>query len=66
MKKTNFLTIAVATLILLLGANLATALDPIPKESGLRQKNRMTTTTGSTAPSITKIPGTGVCLAVTR
>jgi hypothetical protein len=34
MKKTNFLTIAVLTIILLLGANLATALDPIPKESG--------------------------------
>ena len=34
MKKTNFLTIAVLTLILLLGANLATALEPIPKESG--------------------------------
>ena len=34
MKKTNFLTIAVVTLILLLSANLATALDPIPKESG--------------------------------
>jgi len=34
MKKTNLLTIAVLTLMLLLGANLATALDPIPKESG--------------------------------
>jgi len=34
MKKTNFLTIAVLTLILLFGANLAMALDPIPKESG--------------------------------
>jgi hypothetical protein len=34
MKKTNFLTIAVIAVILLLGANLATALDPIPKESG--------------------------------
>lgn len=34
MKKTNLLAIAVLTLILLLGANLATALDPIPKESG--------------------------------
>ena len=34
MKKTNFLTIAILTLILLLGANLASALDPIPNESG--------------------------------
>ena len=34
MKKTNLLTIAVLALILLLGANLATALDPIPTESG--------------------------------
>ena len=34
MKKTNFLTIAVLTMMLLLGANLATALDPIPNESG--------------------------------
>jgi hypothetical protein len=34
MKKTNFLTIVVVTLILLLGVNLAIALDPIPKESG--------------------------------
>ena len=34
MEKTNFLTIAVLTSMLLLGANLATALDPIPKESG--------------------------------
>jgi len=34
MKKTNLLAIAVVTLILLLGANPATALDPIPKESG--------------------------------
>jgi hypothetical protein len=34
MKNTNFLTIAVIAVILLLGANLATALDPIPKESG--------------------------------
>jgi opacity protein-like surface antigen len=34
MKKTTFLAIAVVTLILLLSANPATALDPIPKESG--------------------------------
>jgi len=34
MKKANFLTIAVLTIVLLLGANLATALEPIPKESG--------------------------------
>jgi len=34
MKKTNILTIAVLALILLLGANPATALDPIPTESG--------------------------------
>ena len=34
MKKTNLLTIAVLTLILLLGANMASALDPIPQESG--------------------------------
>ena len=34
MKKTNLLTIAVLTLILLMAANPATALDPIPKESG--------------------------------
>ena len=34
MKKTNILTIAVLTLTLLLSANLATALEPIPKESG--------------------------------
>lgn len=34
MKKTSLLTIAVLTIILLLGANLATALDPIPNESG--------------------------------
>ena len=34
MKKTNFLAIAVVTIILLLSANFATALDPIPKESG--------------------------------
>jgi hypothetical protein len=34
MKKTNFLAIAVLTIILLLSANFATALDPIPKESG--------------------------------
>jgi hypothetical protein len=34
MKKTNFLTIAVLTLVLLFGANFATALEPIPKESG--------------------------------
>jgi hypothetical protein len=31
MKKTNLLTIAVLTLILLLAANPAAALDPIPK-----------------------------------
>ena len=34
MKKTNLLTIAVLTLILLLAANPAAALDPIPTESG--------------------------------
>ena len=34
MKKANFLTITVLVLTLLLGANLATALEPIPKESG--------------------------------
>jgi opacity protein-like surface antigen len=34
MKKANFLTIAVLSIVLLLGANLATALEPIPKESG--------------------------------
>jgi opacity protein-like surface antigen len=34
MKKSNLLTIAVLAVILLLGANLATALEPIPKESG--------------------------------
>jgi opacity protein-like surface antigen len=34
MKKTNFLAIAVLILILLMSANPATALDPIPKESG--------------------------------
>jgi hypothetical protein len=34
MKKTNVLTIAVLTLMLMLGANLASALDPIPQESG--------------------------------
>ena len=34
MEKANFLTIAVLCIVLLLGANLATALEPIPKESG--------------------------------
>ncbi len=34
MKKASFLTTTVLVLTLLLGANLATALDPIPKESG--------------------------------
>ncbi len=34
MKRTNFLSIAVLNLILLLSVNLATALDPIPKEFG--------------------------------
>ena len=34
MKKTNFAAIPVVTIILLLSANLATALDPIPQESG--------------------------------
>ncbi len=34
MKKTNVLTTAGLTIMLLLGANLATALEPIPKESG--------------------------------
>jgi hypothetical protein len=34
MKKANFLTITVLTIILLFGANLATALEPVPKESG--------------------------------
>jgi hypothetical protein len=33
-KKTNVLTTAGLTIMLLLGANLATALEPIPKESG--------------------------------
>ena len=34
MKKANFITITVLAITLLFGANLATALDPIPKESG--------------------------------
>ena len=34
MKKVNFLTITVLAFALLLGANLATALEPIPEESG--------------------------------
>lgn len=34
MKKSNVLTAAGLTIMLLLGANLATALEPIPKESG--------------------------------
>ena len=34
MKKANFLAIAVMAIMLLFGANLATALEPIPKESG--------------------------------
>ena len=34
MKKANFLTIVVIAIMLLFGANFATALEPIPKESG--------------------------------
>ena len=34
MKKANFLTIVVMAIMLLFGANLASALEPIPKESG--------------------------------
>jgi len=34
MKMTSFLTIGVLTIVLLFGADLATALEPIPKESG--------------------------------